>query len=286
MNIKQFQIIIIGLFLFLFIGCENDYDKGYSSGYYSGKSDGYSKGRKSGYNNGYLIGKEEGYSKGKKEGITEGKKIGYQSGFTIGKKEGRKEKFNEAYYKGYLDKSSGLEPQKNLEVSTIFAPYMTNIATYIFVVLFIILSLFATFLLLKRNLTIKNKISEISFITISIFIYYRFLESSFIDSISLFMNQFSETNILIVSFLTIIVAYIIIMSYTKLIFLTPISHIIIEIIGLTISTFILLSNITFLLNWQMIISVIGDITSYVYILISFSLGIFLFFGLNYKKIFK
>ena len=285
MNPKQFKIIIISLFLFLFIGCKSDYDKGYSSGYSSGKYDGYTEGRESGYNNGYSIGREEGYSKGKEEGISEGKKMGYESGFTIGKKEGRKEKFNEAYYKGYLDKSNGLEPQKNLEVSTVFAPYMTNIATYIFVVLFIILSLLATVLLLKRNLTIKNKISEISFITISIFIYYRFLESSFIDSISLFMNQFSETNILLVSFLTIIVAYIIIMSYTKLIFFTPISHIIIEIIGLIISTFILLSNITFLLNWQMIVSLIGNPTSYIYILISFSLGIFLFFGFNYKKIF-
>ena len=286
MNTKQFfQFIIISLVLFLLIGCKSDYNKGYNNGYSSGESDGYSKGREIGYNNGYSIGKEEGYSKGEKEGITKGERTGYESGFTIGKKEGRKEKFNEAYYKGYLDKSNGLEPQKNLEVSTIFAPYMTNIATYIFVVLFIILSLLATILLLKRNLTIKNKISEISFITISIFIYYRFLESSFIDSISLFMNQFSETNILLVSFLTIIVAYIIIMSYTKLIFFTPISHIIIEIIGLIISTFILLSNITFLLNWQMIVSLIGNPTSYIYILISFSLGIFLFFGFNYKKIF-
>jgi len=286
MNTKQFQIIIIGLFLFLFIGCESDYDKGYSSGYYSGESDGYSKGRKSGYNSGYSIGKEEGYSKGKKEGISEGKKIGYQSGFTIGKKEGRKEKFNEAYYKGYLDKSNGLEPQKNLEVSTIFAPYMTNISTYIFVALGIIFSLLTTILLLKRNLNIKNKVSELSFITISFLIYYRFLESNFIDSISLFMNQFSETNIFVVSFLTIIISYILVMSYIKIIFLTPISHIIIEIIGLTVSTFILLSNITFLLNWQMIVSLIGDTKSYIYILISFSLGIFLFFGFNYKQIFK
>ena len=286
MKIKAFQVVIISLLIFLFIGCKSDYDKGYSSGYSSGESNGYSQGRESGYNNGYSTGKQEGYSEGKIDGTTEGKKIGYQSGYTVGKKDGRKEKFNEAYYKGYLDKSQNLEPQKNLEVSTVFAPYMTDVATYIFVILSIGLSLLGIVLLLKRNLTIKNKISEISFITISIFIYYKFIETNFIDSISLFINQFSETNILIISFLTIIISYIIITTYVKIIFFTPISHIIVEIVGLIISIFILLSNITFLLNWQMIASLIGNIESYIYILISFSLGIFLFFGFNYKKIFK
>jgi hypothetical protein len=286
MKIKAFQVVIISLLIFLFIGCKSDYDKGYSSGYSSGESNGYSQGRESGYNNGYSTGKQEGYLEGKIEGIREGKKIGYQSGYTVGKKDGRKEKFNEAYYKGYLDKSQNLEPQKNLEVSTVFTPYMTDVATYIFVILGILLSLLAIVLLLKRNLTIKNKISEISFITISIFIYYKFIETNFIDTISLFINQFSETNILIISFLTIIISYIIISTYVKIIFFTPISHIIVEIVGLIISIFILLSNITFLLNWQMIASLVGNIESYIYILISFSLGIFLFFGFNYKKIFK
>ena len=286
MKIKIFKVAIIGLLIFLFIGCKSDYDKGYSSGYSSGESNGYSEGRESGYKSGYSIGKQEGYSKGNKEGILEGKKIGYQLGYTTGKQDGRKEKFIEAYYKGYSDKSQNLEPQKNLEVSTVFAPYIITIATYIFVALGILLSLLTIVFLLKRNLTIKNKVSEISFITVSIFLYYKFIESNFINSISLFINQFSETNILIVSFLTIIISYIMIMSYVKIIFFTPISHIIIEILGLIISIFVLLSNITFLINWQMIASLIGNIESYIYILISFSLGIFLFFGFYYKKIFK
>lgn len=284
MKIQRYLFIFLSLFLLL--GCESQYDKGYNSGYSDGESDGYSQGRESGYNSGYATGKEEGYSEGKKDGIKEGKEIGYQSGYSIGKEEGRKEKFNEAYYQGYMDKSQNLEPKKNLEVGTVFAPYMINIATYIFVALGISLSFLSIILLLKRKLTIQNKIPEISFMTISIFLYYRFIESNFIDAISIFINKFSESNIFIISLLTVIISYTAIMGYIKTVFLTPISHIIIEIFGLIVSTFILLSTITFLLNWQMIASLIGNITYYIYILISFSLGIFLFFGLNYKNFFK
>lgn len=282
MNLKQLQLITISIFLLLFVGCESDYEKGYSKG----ESHGYSQGRKSGYKSGYSSGKQDGYFEGKQDGVSEGKKIGYEVGYTKGKQDGKKEKFNEAYYKGYIDKTQGLTPKKNLEVTTVFAPYMINIATYIFVILGILFSLLAISILLKRNLNFENKISEISFIMITIFMYYKFIESRFIDYVSLFLNQLSNTDILILSLITIVISYAIISIYTSIVFFTPISHIVIEIVGLVISVFIFLGNITFLMNWQMIASSIGNLTSYIYVLISFSLGILLFLGLNYKKIFR
>lgn len=284
MHVKSLQIIFLSLFLLL--GCESEYDKGYKLGYSNGEYEGYNRGRESGYSSGYSIGKEEGYSKGKKEGIQEGKKIGFQFGYKVGKKEGKKEKFNEAYYLGYLDKSKNLAPKTNLKVSTVFAPYLVSIATYFFATLGISLSLLSIVFLLKRNLTIKNKIPEIIFIIISIFAYFKFIETNFIGNISMVIRQLTTNNILIVSLITIIVSYTLVMSYMKAVFFTPISHVVIEVFGLIISTFILLSVITCLLNWQMIASSIGNITYYIYILISFSLGVLLFFGLNYKKIFR
>jgi len=80
--INKYNLLLAIPIVFLLLGCESQYDKGYKKGY--------SEGRSYGYRQGYSSGKNDGYTQGKNDGYTEGNNIGYKNGKDDGYIDGTK----------------------------------------------------------------------------------------------------------------------------------------------------------------------------------------------------